>query len=138
MTHLRSPKVQPASLYEPPETDDLVKVHIAESKHSKASANYTHFAHTNLACVLDIIDTVPDTIVAHLYLDDKDIAQALALKMLQALDKCFAATDAVNITAIFDVPYDTGGTIDVYLRRQNNCIKNYMIPGLHLTCTWQF
>ena len=106
------PKVQPAGLYEPPETDNVARVHIAESKDNKASANKTHFAHTNLACVL------PDAIITHLFPDNEHTTQASALKILQALEKRFAtlcATDVVKITAIFDAPYDTGSTIDEYL-----------------------
>ena len=83
-----------------------------------ASANYTHFSHTNLACVLDIIDAVSDAIVAHLFPDEEDITQALALEILQALKTRFATLRAINvskITTIFDAPYGTGGTIEEYL-----------------------
>ena len=101
------PKVKPVGLYEAPETDNGAKVHIAESKHNRASANFTHYSHTNLACVLDIIDAVPDAIVTHISPDDEDTHQALALEMLQALEKCFAllcATDISKITDLFDAP----------------------------------
>ena len=87
---------------------------------------YMHYAHTNLVCVLDIINAVPGAIVVHLFPDDEHAYQALALEILQALEKGFAtlcATDIVKITAIFDAPYDTGATIDEYLRHQNDCIK---------------
>ena len=71
-------------------------------------------------CVLGIIDAVSDAIVTHTFPDDKDTSQASALEMLQALEKRFAmlrATGVVKITAIFDDPYDTGATINKYLRR---------------------
>jgi hypothetical protein len=120
------PIVKPAGIYEAPETDNVAKVHIAESKHNRASANFTHYSHTNLACVLDILDAVPVALVTHIYPDEDDAHQASALEMLQALEKRFAtlrATDVSKITDLFDAPYDTGGTIDEYLRRQNGCIK---------------
>ena len=60
------PEVTPMGIFVPPETESVVKIHNAETKHNKASANFTHYAHTNLACVLDIIDAVPDAIVAEL------------------------------------------------------------------------
>ena len=47
----------------------MVKVHIEESKHNKAFANFTHFSHTNLACVLDIINAVPNALITRIYLD---------------------------------------------------------------------
>ena len=120
------PKVQLTGLYEPPETESVAHIRNADTKHNKASANYTHFAHTNLACVLDIIKANPGAIVSHLFPDDKHANQDSALQILQALEKRFATlcpTDVVRITANFDAPYNTAGTIDEYLRRQNDCIK---------------
>ena len=77
------PEVKPAGgLYEPPETTNVARVHIAESKHNKASANYTLFANTNPACVLDIIDAIPDVIISHLFPDEEHASQASALKIL--------------------------------------------------------
>ena len=114
----------------------MVKVHIEESKHNKASANFTHFSHTKLAYVLDIIDAAPDALLTHIYPDEEDAHQASALEMLQALEKRCAtlrATVVSKITNLFDAPYyDTGGTIDEYLCRQNGCIKK---PS---TWTWSF
>ena len=120
------PKVQSAALYEPPETDNVAKVHIAEFIHNKASANCTHFARTNLACVLDIMNTVFNAIVANLFPNDEHANQASALEILQTLEKRFTtirATNAIKIAAFFNAPYDTGATIDEYLHRQNDCIK---------------
>ena len=76
------PNVQPASLYKPPETESLAQIHNAETKHNMASTNYTHFAHTNLACVLDIINALSDAIFSHLFSDDEHANQASALEIL--------------------------------------------------------
>ena len=62
----KRPRVKPVGLYDAPGTNNVAKVHIVESKHNKASANFTHYSHTNLSCVLDIIDAVPDAIVTHI------------------------------------------------------------------------
>ena len=116
-------EVQTAGLYKPPETNNVAQIHSTETKHNKPSTNYTHYAHTNLACVLDIIEAVLGVIISHLFPDDEHTNQASAL---EALEKRFAtlhATDVVKITAVFYAPYDTAGTIDEYLRRQINCIK---------------
>ena len=77
-------------MFEAPAINSIAKVHIKESKHNKASANLTHYSHTNLACILDIIDAVPDALVTHIYPDEEDAHQASALEMLQALEKHFA------------------------------------------------
>ena len=85
----------------------VAKINIAKAKHNKASANYMHFAHINLACVLDIIDATPNAIVSHLFPDDEYANQVFTLEFLQALETRFAtlwATDIVKIKAIFDVP----------------------------------
>ena len=66
------PEVTPAGIFEPPETESITKIHNAKTKHNKASANFTHYAHTNLTCVLDIIDATADAIVTHLFPDNKD------------------------------------------------------------------
>ena len=71
-----------------------------------------HYSHTNFACVLDIINAVPDALVTHIYPDEDDVHQSLALKMLQALENNVSKT-----TDLFNAPYDTGGTIDEYLHR---------------------
>ena len=108
------PKVVPAGEFDPPDTN----IHITEGKHNKASANYTHAAHTNLTCVLDILAAIPDTIVYCLFSNEEHTNQASALELLQALDTRFTtlqATDVVKIKAIFNAPYDTGGTINEYL-----------------------
>ena len=59
--------------------------------------------HTNLACALDIIDAVPNTIVSRLFPDEEHANQASALELLQALEIHFAtlrATDVVEIKAM--------------------------------------
>ena len=70
------PKLEPAGLYESPKTKSVAQIHIAESKHNKASANYTHFDHINLACVLGITWT--------------QWSPTSALELLQALENYFA------------------------------------------------
>ena len=58
--------------------------------------------------------------------------------MLQALEKRFATFRATNVSKIpdlFDTPYDTGGTIDEYLRRQNDCIKKLRDTKYASICT---
>ena len=111
-------KVTLSDIFEPPVTKSVVQIHNTNTKHNKASANFMHYAHTNLVCVLDIIDAVPDIIVAHLFPDNDHANQTLALEMLQALKKHFTmlcATDVIKITAVFDAPYDRRAAIDEYL-----------------------
>ena len=117
------PKVTLPGIFEPPDIKSAALIHNAETKHNKASANYTHYAPGNLVCVLDIIDAVPDAIIAHLFFDHEHANQASALEMLQALEKRFATLCATDVTAIFDAPYNTGPTIDEYLPHQNDFIK---------------
>ena len=95
------PKVQPAGLYKPPVTDNVAKVHMAKTRHNRDSANFMHYSCTNLACVLGIIDAVPDAIVTRLFLHDEDAHQALALEMLQALEKRFAMLHAIDVSKIY-------------------------------------
>ena len=119
-------KVKPAGIFEPPVIKSVAQIHNSETKHNKASTNYMHYAHTNFARVLDIIDTVPDAIVAHLFRDDEHANQVLALEILQAIEKNFAtlhATNVIKITTIFDAPNHTGATINEYLCCQNDCIE---------------
>ena len=61
------PEVTTAGIFEPPETESVAKIHNVETKRNKASANFTHYAHTNLVCVLDIIDAVPDAMLTDSY-----------------------------------------------------------------------
>lgn len=74
-----NPTVTPASIFEPPVTESVAQIHNAETKHNKASTNYTHYAHNNLVCVLNVIDAIPDAIVVHLFPDDEHANQTLAL-----------------------------------------------------------
>ena len=83
------PKVKPAGIFEPPVTKSVAQIHNAETKHNKVFTNFTKYAHTNLARVLDIISVVPGDFVAHFFPDDEHANQASTLEILQALKKHF-------------------------------------------------